>query len=199
MPVSGQTIAQRRAAGKTSAPLHDGGFIWSRFADSKEWVGTFDQLQVLIEQLIRADAVANAATLPLALTDDLYVIQAGGLATCNVQDILNINLATVLFTGSALTGTIAHTRNVIIETTNNAFNPVLTLPKDTGNPAVDIPLNGTIEVVQVGTGQAQFALQDPPNMAVLAPEGMKARVQGSTIFARRRGANAWHVTGDTTT
>src|SRR4051812_29635310 len=111
MPVSGQTIAQRRAAGKTAAPLNDGAFIWSRFADAKEWVATFDQLQVLIEQLIRADAVANPATLPLALTDDLYIVQAGELRTCNVQDILNINLTTVLMTGATLTATIAHTRN----------------------------------------------------------------------------------------
>lgn len=198
MPPVGQTIAQRRAAGKILPPLHDGAFVWSRLSDSKEWVATFDQLQTLLDGLMQAQAAGNPATLPLALTDTLYVIQGGVLKACTVADILNINLTTVIVGGSTFTAALAHTRGVILEATNNAFAQTITLPKDTGNPAVDIPLNGTIEAVQVGAGGLQFALQDPPNMTALAPNGLQARVQGSTIYARRRGANAWHVTGDTT-
>lgn len=169
-------------------------------------VGATDNIYVIQAGVMRQanvqDVVAVVPTLPqvtsLALTDDLYVIQGGALKRCDVQDILNINLTTTSVGGQNFNVTLAHTKGVILEATNNAFPQSFILPEDTGNPAVDIPINGTVEVVQVGSQQSQFTLGNPGTMSFLAAAGTKARAQGSSIYARRRAANTWHVTGDTT-
>lgn len=193
MPSVGQTIAQRLAAGHGLAPVQAGHFGWSRDSDGHEFVGSYDQLNTLITQL--QQAALTPVTLPVALTDTLYVIRGGVIQTCTVADVLNINVTTLTFAVANVGAVLAHSRGVILEAVAGTAQTI-TLPADTGNPAIDFPLNATIEAVQVGSGQLSFALAG--GVVPLAPNGLKARAQGSTIAARRRAANIWHITGDTT-
>lgn len=190
---TGQTIAQRLASGHGAAPVHDSHYIHSRNSDGHEFVGDFDQLTALVTQL--QQAALTGVTLPLALTDVIYVIRGGVIQTATVADILNINLTTTTFAVPNLNAVLAHSRGVILESTAGTAQTI-TLPADTGNPAVDFPLNATIEGVQVGVGQLSFVLAG--GVTSLAPNGAKARTQGSSIYARRRAPNIWHITGDTT-
>lgn len=194
--MAGQTLAQRLAAGKGLAPRHDGHIAWSRLADGKEFIASFDQVEALIDTLMQG---SPGVTLPLSLTDAMYVVQAGTLSVCQVQDILNVNLTTTAFSAQNHTAVLADARGTILESTNNAFVQHIILPEDTGDPAVDFPLNATIEAVQVSPQQLDFTLANSGTMTFLAAAGTKARDQGSTICARRRAANTWHITGDTTT
>lgn len=78
----GQTLAQRLAAGKGLAPLHDGIFAWSRAVDGHEFVCSFDQVTALINSLSATPVVTqqNAAYTP-AFTDAFTIIEFTGAGT----------------------------------------------------------------------------------------------------------------------
>lgn len=192
------TIAQRVAAGKLLPPTTGGTIIWCRLGDGKDFVCQFTDVADIVDLLWRT--TTPAAVTPLAPGDDLYIIQGGVLKLCNLSDIIALAqpaLTSTPFATVSRIASLADAGNVILESTNNSFAQQIVLPKDTGG-ASDFALNAMIEAVRVGAGDLSFVLADPPNMTMLTPNGAKARAQGSPIYARRRAANAWHITGDTT-
>lgn len=126
------------------------------------------------------------ASLPLALTDVLYVVQGGVSKQCDVDDVLSVPLTTTPFSGARVAT--AADAKVLLESTGTGASTV-TLPSG-------MATNAVIEAQQIGTGLLSFVLG--AGTTGIAANGLKARAQGSRISARHRGSNQWVIDGDTT-
>jgi len=147
----------------------------------------------VIDQPVSAKPVA---LLPLSASDTLYVVQGGISKKCTIGDVLNTPRPTVNFSG-VRNATRADSLGPILQSTG-ASPSTLVLPVDTGDPTIDVDLNGTFECYQIGAGQLSIVLANAGVQTILAPNGTRTRLQGSPIVARRFQPNGWLIDGDVT-
>jgi len=133
-----------------------------------------------------------AAAATLTGSELVGVTQSGASVRTTVNALLSIPPSVRQVAGTTDTPTSADVGG-LIETTGASACTLTIQPDSTGN----WNLQDTLEVVQIGAGQAQFVAG--AGVSFIASSGAKTRAQGSPMTARRRAANQWVINGDTTT
>lgn len=105
----------------------------------------------------------------------------------------NLNPAIKLYNASSNTLVLAD--NGLIVTMNHATAGSVTSLTVPQNSSVAFPIGTSIPVVQLGTGQNTIVAGT--GTTLLAPNGLKNRVQNSVLFLMKIATNTWVVGGDT--
>jgi len=156
------------------------------------WLGNKTWATIITTVLgVVLTGLSTATSTAVVATDTILV--AIGKLQAQITLRQNLNPAIKLYNASS--NTMVLTDNGTIVTMNHATAGTATSLTVPQNSVVAFPIGCSIPVVQLGTGQNTIVAGT--NTILIAPNGLKNRVQGSTLFLMKVAINTWVVGGDT--